>query len=229
MDAHERLIRSTHDQLTDVGFVRVCSEDHAETPQLLQRYEACLSAAEDERPLQEFLSNNPSMLTQQLGGSCRWVRPQVPLGDAYVPDFLVARIDSVALHWTLIELESPNAPLFLKSKGKQNRPAEKLREGLDQVAEWRRWLAKNIDYAQRPRRGNKEGLGLVEIDDHARGLVVIGRRADMSANDRVNRDHLSLERNTLIRTYDWLADEARRGRRNSLAADEPCYECAFLA
>ncbi|MGW0119410.1 Shedu anti-phage system protein SduA domain-containing protein [Streptomyces sp. NPDC003327] len=228
MDAHARLIRSTHDQLTAVGFVRVCSEEHAETPKLLQQYEACLSTAEDERPLQEFLTKNPSMLTQQLGGSCRWVHPQVRLGNAYVPDFLVARIDSVALHWTMIELESPRAPLFLKSEGKQNRPAEKLREGLDQITEWRRWLRDNMESAQRRPRGNKEGLGLVEIDSEARGLVVIGRRADMTGDDRVNRGHLSRERQAMIRTYDWLADEARRGYRNSLASDEPCYECAFL-
>ncbi|MFF3839424.1 Shedu anti-phage system protein SduA domain-containing protein [Streptomyces sp. NPDC001930] len=228
MDAHETLIRATHQQLTAVGFVRICSDDHDATPHLLPQYEACLAAAEDEKPLQEFLAKNPSMLTQQLGGSCRWVRPQVPLGDAYVPDFLVARTNSVALHWTLVELESPTAPLFLKSKGKQNRPAEKLREGLDQVTEWRRWLAANTDYAQRPRRGNKEGLGLVEINQHARGLVLIGRRADMSNDDRVNRQHLSLERQTEVQTYDWLADEARRAHRNSLSFDEPCYECALL-
>ncbi|WP_327168503.1 Shedu anti-phage system protein SduA domain-containing protein [Streptomyces subrutilus] len=229
MDAHSQLIVSTHSQLTAVGFVRVCSWEPIDTPKLLQQYEACLATAVDEKPLQEFLTNHPSMLTQQLGGSCRWVRPQVALGDAYVPDFLVARIDSVALHWTLVELESPTAPLFLKQKGKQNRPAEKLREGLDQIAEWRRWLAANADYAQRPRRGSKEGLGLVEINSQARGLVLIGRRASMSDEDRSSRSHLGLERRALIRTYDWLADEARKAHRYSLTTNEPCDECVLLA
>ncbi|TKA00731.1 DUF4263 domain-containing protein [Actinacidiphila oryziradicis] len=169
------------------------------------------------------------MLIQQIGGSCRWIRPQVRLGDAYIPGFLVVRLDSLQLNWTLVELESSRAPLFMASEENANRPAEKLREGLDQITEWRRWIRANTDYAQRPRGASKGGLGLIEIGEWSNGLVLIGRRSDMSAAQRRTRDQLGFERSTEIHTYDWLADEGRRVRAKvEEIGDGTCEECSMF-
>ncbi|MFD8130077.1 Shedu anti-phage system protein SduA domain-containing protein [Streptomyces mirabilis] len=229
MDDWDAYALSVHEQLTATGFVHVCKWAGHFDPDSFTKYEEVLSAAEDEKPIQKFLEENPWMLIQQMGGSCRWIRPQVRLGDAYVPDFLVARLDSYRLNWTLVELESPRAPLFMASEKNANRPAEKLREGLDQITEWRRWLRANTDYAQRPRGAGKEGLGLVEIGDWANGLVVIGRRSEMTTAQRRTRDQLVFESRTDIHTYDWLTDEGRRVRGHvDELGDGTCEECSMF-
>jgi len=69
------------------------------------------------------------MLTAEDGSQCRWVILQMSLSRKFFPDFLVGRLDSTGLNWTLIELQSPRAELFTK----KDRPADQLREGIEQV------------------------------------------------------------------------------------------------
>ena len=229
MDDWDSYALSVHKQLTATGFKHVCKWAGHFDPEDFAKYEDVLSTVEDEKPIQKFLEEHPWILLQQMGGSCRWIRPQVRLGDAYVPDFLVAQLDSHCLNWTLIELESPKASLFMASEENSNRPAEKLREGLDQITEWRRWLRANTDYAQRARGASKEGLGLIEIGEWANGLVLIGRRSEMSEDQRRTRNQLAAERRAQIYTYDWLTDEGRRVRaRVEKIGDGACEECSIF-
>jgi hypothetical protein len=111
--------------------------------------------AEDERPIQAHLAAHPTLLSAHLtGGHGRWVRPQVRLGAQYVADFLIADKDSMGMHWTLVELESPKAQICLRSGGF----AQKAREGIDQIDAWREWLGRNHPYAIAP--ADEQGLGL---------------------------------------------------------------------
>jgi hypothetical protein len=139
-------------------------------------YRRVLSAAEDERPLQKHLALNPLLLAQHLsGGHGRWVIPQKRLGAEYVCDFAVGQRSSSGFEWQFVELQSPRARLFVPSSG---RHSEQLDEGLRQIAEWRRWLADNRDYARRPRARN--GLGLVDSSSDDPGLLIIGRESDLT-------------------------------------------------
>ncbi|MFF4351081.1 Shedu anti-phage system protein SduA domain-containing protein [Streptomyces sp. NPDC001530] len=185
------------------GYARHCVARGDVDEQLLAAYEVELNAATDERPLQRFFEEHPGILAQELGAACRWVLPQVSLGGRYVPDFLVARIDSGGVRWTLVELESPTAQLFTKD----GQPRKELRKGLSQIQDWRDWLTANRDVARRSR--TDQGLGLIGIDHMASGLVIIGRRHHRLVADQERLNSLVYRERVLIRSYDWLLDEAR--------------------
>jgi hypothetical protein len=209
--------------LNRYGYKKYCvwaddSLDAAEST--IQEYYERLDSARDEKPLQIFLTKHPAMLVAEDGSECRWVIPQMSLGRRFFPDFLVGRLDSLGLNWKLVELQSPRAQLFTK----YDRPADQLREGIEQVQRWRRWLMNNRDIACRSPA--QDGLGLVRIDYNTHGLIIIGRASD---RDEYNREHLlqlSWENHISIRSYDWLAREAR-GRiatRHKYGSGE-CREC----
>ena len=144
-DAELRKIRDT---LNINGYQKYCvwaSDSLDATESTIQEYCACLDSAEDEKPMQKFLTEHPWMLVAEEGGQCRWVIPQMSLGRKFFPDFLVGRLDSPGLNWKLVKIQSPRAQLFTKA----DRPADQLREGIEQVQRWRRWLKNNRDMACR--------------------------------------------------------------------------------
>jgi hypothetical protein len=181
------------------------------TPDDVTTYEQVLEAASDERPLQTFLARNPRFLVQHLGGGAgRWVIPQKRLGAEYVPDFVIGERSSSGFEWQFIELQSPNATLFVKSTGRQS---QQLDEGLRQINDWRRWLDNNRDYARRPRA--RDGLGLDNASGSDPGLLIIGREADLTEPNRERRRQLDQQHNVRIHTYDWLV-RAAKGRLAAL-------------
>ena len=219
----DAVLRRIQDALNSNGYQKYCAwaDDSSDAVgSSVQDYCAVLDSAEDEKPLQAFLAAQPWMLAAEDGSQCRWVIPQMSLSGKFFPDFLVGRLDSTGPNWTLVELQSPRARLFTK----KDRPADQLREGIEQVQRWRRWLKNNRDMAVRSRA--QDGLGLVSIGGDTYGLVIIGRASD---RDEYKREHLSqLEwgNHIRIRSYDWLARQAR-GRiesRNEFG-DGKCDEC----
>ncbi len=176
----------------------VAAEDVAE-------YEAVLEAASDERPLQRHLATNPMLLVQHLsGGHGRWVLSQKRLGSEYVTDFVIGERSSIGFEWQFVELQSPQATLFVPSTG---RLGAQLDEGIRQIQDWRRWLDDNRDYARRPRSRN--GLGLKDASGADPGLLIVGREADLTDQDRQRRRQLDHDLNIRIRTYDWPVRKAK--------------------
>jgi hypothetical protein len=142
-------LRELQDALNRNGYHKYCVWGHQAldaTEQNIAEYCACLDRADSEKPLQEFLEAQPLLLTAEEGSQCRCVVPRKSLGGMFVPDFLVGRLDSPGLLWKLVELQSPRAQLFTK----RDRPADQLREGIEQILRWRRWLTNNRDFAIRP-------------------------------------------------------------------------------
>jgi hypothetical protein len=186
----------------------------------LDLYDAILTTASDEKPLQEFLESRPQLVVGELGQLCRWVIPLKSLAGRYVPDFLVARLNSGGLRWTLVELESPRAALFTRA----GTARKELAKGLAQIDDWRRWLSDNQDLA---RRGvHQNGLGLPEIRGNTDGVVIIGRANDRTDRDRERLEQIAWDRRVYVRSYDWLAREAQ-GRMDLRAkfGGPPCEEC----
>jgi hypothetical protein len=143
------------------------------------------------------------MLTPHLGaGHRQWVIPKQRLGAEYVPDFLVGDKDSMGVHWTAVELESPIARLF----NKNGNPSQGLVQALRQIADWRTWLTNNRDYATRPLSQN--GLGLRDIYGELPGLILIGRRQGGDVPAR--RRRLGRDYNIQIHSYDWLLEHVQR-------------------
>ncbi len=175
-------------------------------------FDKTLEAAEDERPLQRHLGQNPMLLVTHLGGGQgRFVLPQFSLDGRYVADFMIAEGDSDGLHWTLVELESPRVRLFTGT----GVPRKELAKGLQQVSDWRRHIQDNLDHARKPR--TRGGLGLVDIEAEPPGIVVIGRERDLTDEDRERRKAVRRERGIAVHSYDWLAREAS-ARRSEMEA-----------
>jgi hypothetical protein len=72
-----------------------------------------ISDANDERPIQQFLEQHPHLLSVLVNGQERYCIPQKRLGAEYVPDFIVGSVDSLGIHWVLVELETPRSSIYL--------------------------------------------------------------------------------------------------------------------
>lgn len=187
-------------------------------PAELDLFKRTLDEAQDERPLQAFLEEHPSILIAPLAANHRgWVVPQKKLGHQYVPDFLACGLTSLGYEWLAVEIESPLAPLFT-TNGEQS---EILRHAIRQIHDWRDFLMNNIDYARRARQLN--GLGLRDISPELPGLILIGRQAALDRDTDQRRRRLSRELRIEIRTYDFLIDTCTKPvfSRTPLLRGEP--------
>lgn len=156
-----------------------------------------LEAAPDERPLQAFLEEHARLLAASFltGGHGRYVRPQVRLGSQWVADFLIAERSSMGLFWTLVEIESPRAPMFLQS----GEWSKESRHAIHQILSWRRWLQENLDYARKPMG---VGLGLVDIEHSPEGVILVGRHEHVKPDADWLRRDLFREQRILVHSYD---------------------------
>ncbi len=168
---------------------------------------AILDDAEDERPLQRYLSKNRPCLASLVRSTYGTFVLSLPrLGAEFVPDFAIASADSLGVHWLLLELESPRAALSTQN----GEPSAKLRTALRQVRDWRDWLEDNLDYARRSQA--EHGLGLVGIDANADALVLIGTAEERHASFERFRRRSVIENRVSIHTYSWLVSVLRQPR-----------------
>jgi len=170
----------------------------------LQTLVAVLGDARTEQPLQELLAARPVLLRVLVPAAPDvWIFDRRKFGSEFIPDFLIAYRNSTGICWSMVELESPGAAT-LTAKG---RPAAKLAEALGQIRDWRMWLRKNIAYA-------RNELGLTGLDAEAPGVVVIGRRAGIKANQAERYRELAMAPDTVM-SYDRLIEMAKARRSDS--------------
>jgi hypothetical protein len=172
------------------------------TTEDVEQLREVIEAADDEKPIQEFIESHPQILGTLLGGNIRFCLPRSSLAGKYVPDFLASDVDSLGVRWVLIELETPRSSVTLKNS---NELEQHARKGVSQVREWREWLQNNTDIARRSRRN--DGLGLVDIRAQSEGLVLVGRRALLYENTHTVRNPIREENRIRIQTYDWLLEQ----------------------
>jgi hypothetical protein len=168
----------------------------------VQAFEEVIDDATDERMIQKFITENPEILASLVGGNERYCIPLKRLGDRYVPDFVIGSVDSLGVRWHFVELETPKSGIYTRRGDGLDQFA---RKGSDQITAWRKWIAENLSLA-RARRA-ESGLGLFDVESHAPGFVIVGRR-DRMPNDR--SESIRLEQrsrnNTEIHSYDWLLE-----------------------
>lgn len=189
------------------------------TEKVIDELEQVIDAAEDEKPVQKFLEEHPYLLTALLTGKERFCIPQKRFGSQFIPDFVLGDVDSMGVRWILVELETPQSGIYLKSGRGFD---EVARHGSDQITEWRDWLRDNIAYAQKPRRSN--GLGLPDISNYSEGLVLVGRRTMMPKTTDAKRKELRHLSNLRMHTYDWFLERVR----GVIAFDGPPSNNPFL-
>jgi len=192
-------------QIASIAAYQVHGQASAEDVEILVR---TVDQAEDERPLQRLLTDHPALLASLMSGNHgRYVLPKVRLADRYETDFAVADLDSAGFHWTLIELESPTAHVALRD----GRLAQTPRHALDQIHDWRQWIGEHLDTARRTRA--ELGTGLLQISSRPPGLVIVGRRGEMSRLDNAERDRLEGENRIRLKSWDWLIEQVGQGQR----------------
>jgi len=174
--------------------------------QVVDEYELLLQTDPAERPMQKFLTDNPVLLVQHLGGGHgRWVIPEKRLGSEYRLDFAVGEAHSMGFDWTAVEIQSPQAKFFVPSS---NRTTADFDEAIRQIVEWRAWLKVNLDYARRSRVDH--GLGLTGIEPLTHGLIILGRERDVTVEIAERARGRVEGMNINVHTFDWLVREARR-------------------
>lgn len=151
-----------------------------------------------ESDLQSHLQNHRYILSVQFP-HCHHVIPRVRLGSQFEADFLCLDIPSSGYEWYGIELESPKKKVITKS----GRKTADLEHALQQIRDWRFWIRSNINYA-------RNELGLKNIDDNLRGVVIVGRRE--SFNDKFNflRRQVLYDELIEVRSWDGIIEWARK-------------------
>jgi hypothetical protein len=165
----------------------------------ISAFDDALDGANIERPMQVVLETHPELFRRVVTGNHGlWVLPQVQFSNVYMADFLIADGSSAGLAWTLVELERPNASLF----NQDGSFTGSVRHAIQQITDWREWIADNNSHAQASVR--QGGLGLPYLRPNARALIVVGRSEEGWEDARPYRLREIEDRGIHIRTYDWL-------------------------
>ncbi|MFH9666217.1 Shedu anti-phage system protein SduA domain-containing protein [Streptomyces globisporus] len=164
----------------------------------LRALEDALAQAPDERPMQVVLEQHPQILGHLVSGNHgTFVRHQVRFADKFVADFVIGGVTSMGMLWRLIELESPTARMVLND----GQPSATLRKAVQQIRDWRRWIAEHFHTAGAPE--DRGGTGLEGIRLNPPGLIIIGRD-NPAVPTEMMRNEILEESRIEIRTYDWL-------------------------
>jgi hypothetical protein len=149
--------------------------------------------------MHQFLSQRAHLVVNADSAyGCRWIKSNSSLGVEFSPDFIIGRLDSSGLRWTLIELQHPDAQLFVRN----GQPGNQLREGLHQIRQWRGWIQRWGTYGV-----EKSGYPGLRADFQA--WVVIGRSSDkQDPYDGQRIAELELEHLVQIRSYDSIGRAA---------------------
>lgn len=184
---------------------------------ILARFHATLDADESEESVQRFVAQHPQLwrfVTQMEPH----VVPKLKLGEAFVTDFLVF---GAALYSqmqtpmaTFVELERPTHKLFTRNGDE----TAELRHGLRQLRDWKYWISDNKQYLRdrlveqigldwQRWSGEGQAAGAPPYGFAQQYLLVIGRRASMSADQRLRLQQLNDHHNDFkVVTYDMLLD-----------------------
>ena len=165
-----------------------------------------------ELEVHRFLERHPQFLVQVLGGGHgRYQSSKKRLGSEFVPDFLVADMDSYGINWHAVEIEAPCTNVYRRD----GLPTQHIHHAIGQIRDWRSWLRDNRDYARRARSEN--GLGLAGIDSRLPGLILIGRRERFPERYNEFRREQADRYRIMIHSYDWLLDVAFRNSSGALS------------
>jgi hypothetical protein len=149
-----------------------------------------------EEPAHQFLKQHPEILSPTH--TAAWSK--LPLGNR-VTDFVFREPSN---DYVLVEIESPLRELFRKD-GQQR---QELTHAFNQVIDWRIFIENNLQKVQ-------EEIGLLGISSNPRSLIVIGRSADLTEEDRRKLSTLQGQIPRLrILTYDDLIQSSKAMAEN---------------
>lgn len=223
-DGHDKLVTKVLNSLSDgrdsSSFSVVAAEklrpyeldSSPIPPEAIRKLEGLLESSEvNENRYQEFLQEYPAFLRFLVPGNwTTYVIPKQRLGSEYETDFLIMGLSSLGPQWVAVELESPKHSLLRKDGNLR----QEVIHAIDQIGDWRDWLANNISYA-------KTELGLQGITSRLPGVVIIGRD-DVRFEREPARSRIQEERNIQVHSWDWLL---RNGQQSN---DQNSYIASTL-
>jgi hypothetical protein len=156
---------------------------------LLERFAGLLDGQEE--PCHQFLKDNPDFICPTYDAF--WSK--VSFGDR-ISDFVFCEPRD---DYLLVEIEAPSRGLFRKD----GQPTQELTHAINQIDDWLRYIQDNKSTVERE-------LGLAGISATPRTLVVVGRSATLTDDNRKKLAVMQGQRpKLLILTYDDLLDRAR--------------------
>lgn len=198
---HERAVRWSEAKMRVLRDFRVVGHLNEA---LVGSLEQVIDSATDERPIQSFIEEHPQLLTALLGADETYAIPQASLAGKFIPDFMIADVDSSGIRWAGVELETPISGMRLKTKHKFEQHTD---EGIRQIGDWRDWVRGNLATARRHR--DDGGAMLLDIEPDFDGLVIVGRRSLLHPEAASLRRRAEREHRLQIWTYDRLLERLR--------------------
>ena len=168
-----------------------------------------LDKATKESDIQSYIKDNekwfiPLSLLKNyyFGQHFACVVPEYSLGNEYRVDYLLVGKNSIGYQFVFVEFEDVNVNYRNK---KSNSETEKVRKGITQIRDWKRWLDQNKAYFE-----NREGIAEFGRNIPSWGFyycLVVSRRKKMDdmANKlrgEVQKEYVDLK----IVSYDRLVD-----------------------
>jgi Domain of unknown function (DUF4263) len=154
---------------------------------LLDEFQALLEGPEE--PCHQFLKAHPDLLCPTR--DAYWSKLQF---GAHVSDFVFRESHN---DYLLVEIEAPHRELFRRN----GHPRHQLTHAIGQIDDW-------LGYIQDNKAKIERELGLVGISATPRTLVVIGRSASLTEENRRTLTVMQSQRLSIM-TYDDLIDRAR--------------------
>lgn len=127
------------------------------------------------------------------------VVPEYPLGAEYRVDYLLIGKNSIGYQFVFVEFEDVNVDYTIKTR---NSETDKVRKGIDQIRDWKRWMDRNKEYFLKS-EGIKE-FGSFFPDWMFRYCLVVSRRERM--NEVANNLRGEMSKEITIIPYDRLVD-----------------------
>lgn len=168
-----------------------------------------LDKATKENDIQTYIKRNEKwfiplsiLKNYDFGHHFACVVPEYSLGSEYRVDYLLIGKNSIGYQFVLVEFEDVNVEYKNKTS---NSETEKVRKGLTQIRDWKRWIDKNKDYFE-----NSEGISEFGRNIPSWGFyycLVVGRRGKMDDMANKLRGEMQNDFPSLkIISYDRLVD-----------------------
>jgi hypothetical protein len=157
----------------------------------LAEYKALVDKCADEPAFQGFFEANANFLESKF----KTAYTKYKLADELTPDFLLELYDSSYL---FVEIEKPGVPLF----NRKGNPSAELTHAQQQIRNYVKWVADNKAFLKDRECKNLTG-------DNFKGLLVVGRSADLSGDELGKLENIKAEVRAKyeIKTFDQVFSE----------------------
>lgn len=167
-----------------------------------------INSANKESDVQSYIKGNKKwfiplsiLKAYDFGHHFSCVVPEYNLGAEYRLDYLLIGKNSLGYQFVFVEFEDVNVDYRLKTV---NAESDKVRKGLNQIRDWKRWINQNKDYFL-----SADGIREFSNNVFPWGFhyaLVVGRRDKMDEMSNQLRGELQSEVGVTIMSYDRLVD-----------------------